>query len=79
MFWGRGFNRHLGHQEITENIIPQADLVFLVTSALQPLTESEQSFIQLINRWRKRIVVIVNKCDVRVPSPSAALLRSQRD
>ena len=53
-----------GHQEISENLIPRADLILFTTSADRPFTESERSFLNLIQTWRKQIVIVVNKVDL---------------
>ena len=37
-----------GHQQLTDNFIPQADLVLFLTSADRPFTESETKFIKQI-------------------------------
>ena len=44
--------------------MPRADLVLFVTSADRPFTESERAFLEIIHRWRKRIVCVVNKIDL---------------
>eukprot|EP00462_Mataza_sp_D1_P026511 CAMPEP_0175126352 /NCGR_PEP_ID=MMETSP0087-20121206/3801_1 /TAXON_ID=136419 /ORGANISM="Unknown Unknown, Strain D1" /LENGTH=963 /DNA_ID=CAMNT_0016408245 /DNA_START=44 /DNA_END=2932 /DNA_ORIENTATION=- len=54
----------LGHQAITERFLPQSDLVLFVTSAERPLTESERQVIKKIKEWNRKVVVVVNKCDM---------------
>ncbi|MBU0754516.1 MAG: dynamin family protein [Planctomycetes bacterium] len=54
------------HQEITEKFIPKADLVLFVTSIDRPFTETEHQFLSFIaGQWRKKIVVILTKVDMR--------------
>jgi len=53
-----------GHQEISESLIPRADLVMFTTSADRPYTDSERKFLNLIRSWRKQIVIVVNKVDL---------------
>lgn len=54
------------HQEITERFIPKADLILFVTSIDRPFTETEHQFLSFIARqWRKKIVVILTKIDMR--------------
>lgn len=53
-----------GHQELTEAIIPRADLILFVTSADRPFSDSERAFLRQIWQWRKKIVVVVNKMDM---------------
>lgn len=55
----------LGHQAITEKFLPHSDLVLFVTSAERPLTESERQIIKRIREWDRKVVVVVNKCDLR--------------
>ena len=52
------------HERLTNEFVPQADLVLFVTSADRPFTESERSFLENIRNWGKKIVVVVNKVDV---------------
>eukprot|EP00939_MAST-03C_sp_MAST-3C-sp1_P001740 g1740.t1 len=52
------------HQEITEALIPNMDLVLFVTSADRPFTESESNFLSMIRSWRKSIVLVINKVDI---------------
>lgn len=54
------------HQEITEGFIPRADLILFVTSIDRPFTETEYRFLSFISgQWRKKIVVILTKVDIR--------------
>ena len=52
------------HERLTSEFVPQADLVFFVTSADRPFTESERTFLQDIRDWGKKIVVVINKIDL---------------
>jgi small GTP-binding protein len=51
------------HEALTQRFVPRADIVFFVTSADRPFTESEREFMEDIREWGKKIVVIVNKID----------------
>jgi small GTP-binding protein len=53
------------HQEITEDFIPRADLVLFVTSIDRPLTESERQFLSYIQRWGKKVIIVLNKIDTK--------------
>ncbi|MBA2647146.1 MAG: dynamin family protein, partial [Pyrinomonadaceae bacterium] len=53
------------HQEITEDFIPRADLVLFITSIDRPLTESERQFLSYIQQWGKKIVIVLNKIDMK--------------
>ncbi len=52
------------HEALTQHFVPNADIVFFVTSADRPFTESERQFMEDIREWGKKIVVIVNKIDL---------------
>jgi small GTP-binding protein len=52
------------HERLTNEFVPQADLVLFVTSADRPFTESERAFLQNIRDWGKKIVVVINKIDL---------------
>lgn len=52
------------HERLTNEFVPQADLVLFVTSADRPFTESERVFLENIRDWGKKVVVIVNKVDL---------------
>mmetsp|Transcript_10490 Transcript_10490/g.15585 ORF Transcript_10490/g.15585 Transcript_10490/m.15585 type:complete len:662 (-) Transcript_10490:307-2292(-) len=53
----------LGHEEMTRRMLPAADLIVFITSSDRPFAESERQFLQSIQPYRKRIVVVVNKID----------------
>jgi GTP-binding protein EngB required for normal cell division len=52
------------HEALTQHFVPNADIVFFVTSADRPFTESERKFMEDIREWGKKIVVILNKIDM---------------
>jgi small GTP-binding protein len=52
------------HEALTQHFVPNADIVFFVTSADRPFTESERLFMEDIREWGKKIVVILNKIDL---------------
>lgn len=55
------------HQIITENFIHRAELVYFVTSADHPFTESERAFLQLLKgKWGRKILFILNKIDLKI-------------
>jgi small GTP-binding protein len=53
-----------GHEFRTKRWLPHADLILFVISADRPLSESERSFLQSMERYRKQIIVIINKMDL---------------
>jgi small GTP-binding protein len=52
------------HEVMTSEFVPRADLVFFVTSADRPFTETERAFMDRIRAWGKKIVIVVNKSDI---------------
>lgn len=52
------------HETITRKFLPRADIVFFLTSADRPLTESESVFLSQIREWGKKIVIVLNKIDI---------------
>jgi small GTP-binding protein len=52
------------HERVTTDFIPRADIVFFVTSAERPFTETERAFLAAIRDWGKKIVIIINKVDI---------------
>ena len=52
------------HETMTAEFIPRSDLVFFVTSADRPFTETERGFMEQIRGWGKKIIVVVNKSDI---------------
>ncbi|KAL6564348.1 hypothetical protein OROMI_015798 [Orobanche minor] len=51
-------------QRLTEEFVPRADLILFILSADRPLTESEADFLRYIQQWKKKIVFVLNKCDL---------------
>ena len=64
------------HEVMTAEFIPRSDLVFFVTSADRPFTETERSFMEQIRAWGKKIVVVVNKSDILEGATAVAEIRS---
>jgi len=52
------------HEALTKKFVPRADMVLFVTSADRPFTESERAFLETIQEWGKKVVLIVNKVDL---------------
>ncbi|EFC38948.1 predicted protein [Naegleria gruberi] len=52
------------HQTITETFVPRADLIIFLTSAERPFSESEHTFLEMIRKWGKKVVVCINKYDL---------------
>lgn len=52
------------HEEITSLFIPRSDLILFVTSADRPYTESEKIFLEKIQSWGKKVVLVINKIDI---------------
>jgi small GTP-binding protein len=64
------------HEAMTAEFIPRSDLVFFVTSADRPFTETERAFMEQIRGWGKKIVVVVNKSDILEGAPEMSEIRS---
>jgi small GTP-binding protein len=52
------------HEQITQKFIPRSDLVLFVTSADRPFTESERAFLERIQQWGKKVMIVINKIDI---------------
>jgi small GTP-binding protein len=52
------------HETLTQRFVPRSDIVFFVTSADRPFTESEREFMEGVKDWGKKIVVVINKIDL---------------
>lgn len=52
------------HEALTQRFVPRSDIVFFVTSADRPFTESEREFMEGVKDWGKKIVVVINKIDL---------------
>jgi len=52
------------HEQLTQQFVPRSDMVLFVTSADRPFTESERAFMESIQDWGKKIVVVINKVDL---------------
>ena len=64
------------HETMTAEFIPRSDLVFFVTSADRPFTETERGFMEQIRAWGKKIVVVVNKSDILENAGQMSQIRS---
>ncbi len=52
------------HELLTKEYIPRSDMVLFVTSIDRPFTESERAFLEQIQQWGKKIVLVINKIDL---------------
>ncbi|MCB1206317.1 MAG: dynamin family protein [Verrucomicrobiae bacterium] len=63
------------HQQITEQFLPMADLVLFVFSVTNPWGASTWEFLDRIHhQWKKKIVFILQQCDLRTEEEVAAIL-----
>jgi small GTP-binding protein len=53
-----------GHETLTRDFVPRADLVLFVSSADRPFSESERAFLEAIKGWGKKVVFVINKVDL---------------
>ncbi len=64
-----------GHQQITEQFLPMADLVLFVFSVTNPWGASTWEFLDRIHhQWKKKVVFILQQCDLRTEEEVAAIL-----
>ena len=54
---------HVDHTKITHKLLPVADIILFVTSADRPFPDSERKLLQSIQRFRKNLVIVLNKID----------------
>ena len=52
------------HEQLTASFLPRADLLLLVTSADRPFSESERTFLQHTQQYRKKVVLVLGKVDL---------------
>jgi small GTP-binding protein len=64
------------HEAVTQQFVPESDLVLFVTSADRPFTESERAFIERIREWGKKLVLVVNKVDFLTADGDVAKVRA---
>lgn len=63
------------HQRITEQFLPMADLVLFVFSVTNPWGASAWDLLDRIHhQWRKKIVFVLQQCDLRTEEEVTAIL-----
>ena len=68
------------HQALSEGFLPRADLVLFLTSADRPFTESERQFLELVRRWGRAVIMVVNKADLlETPEAREQVRQLRRD
>lgn len=56
------------HQEITQEFIPNSDLIFFVFFAKNPYTRSAWELLDYVNtEWRKKVVFVLQQADLAKP------------
>ena len=60
---GIGSSRHENTQT-TYDFLPEADALIFVTSVEGPLTETEEQFLRDIQKYQRKLFVVVNKIDL---------------
>ncbi len=69
-----------GHQDITENFIPRADVILFVFSVANPWTQSAWKFLDLLQaKWLKNVVFVLQQIDLREPSEIEIIRRHLQD
>lgn len=70
-----GTNAVMRHHEVlTREIVPRADVVLFLTSADRPFSETERTFLVMLNEWQRNVVIVVNKIDLLNDQERAAVL-----
>ena len=60
------------HQEITQEFIPNSDLIFFVFFAKNPYTRSAWELLDYVNQeWRKKVVFVLQQADLTKPEELA--------
>jgi len=64
-----------GHQQITEQFLPMADLAIFVFSVTNPWGATTWDFLDRIHhQWKKKIIFVLQQCDLRTEEEVAAIL-----
>lgn len=64
-----------GHQQITEQFLPMADLAIFVFSVTNPWGATTWDFLDRIHhQWKKKIIFVLQQCDLRTDEEVAAIL-----
>jgi small GTP-binding protein len=64
-----------GHQRITEQFLPMADLAIFVFSVTNPWGATTWDFLDRIHhQWKKKIIFVLQQCDLRTDEEVAAIL-----
>ncbi len=67
------------HQTITEQFVPQADLILFVFSVVNPWGASAWQFLELLQkRWLKNVVFVLQQVDLRDPAEVEAIIQHLR-
>src|ERR1051326_7252875 len=69
-----------GHQAITENFVPRADVVLFVFSVVNPWTQSAWKLLeQLQEKWLKNVVFVLQQTDLRERTEIEIIRRHLQD
>ena len=69
-----------GHQAITENFVPRADVVLFVFSVVNPWTQSAWNLLeQLQEKWLKNVVFVLQQTDLRERTEIEIIRRHLQD
>lgn len=52
------------HERLSREFVPRSDLVFFLTSAERPFSESEREYMSIIRDWGTKIILVVTKVDI---------------
>lgn len=69
-----------GYVAVIEDFVPMADLVLVVLPVTNPWGSAMWRFLGCLHRvWLRRVVVVLQQCDLRPPGEVAAVARAVRD
>ncbi len=67
------------HEEITEQFVPQADLIIFVFSVVNPWGASAWEFLALLQKkWLKNVIFVLQQMDLREPAEVEAVSQHLR-
>ncbi len=67
------------HQTITEQFVPQSDLIIFVFSVVNPWGASAWQFLELLQkRWLKNVIFVLQQQDLRDPAEVEAVMQHLR-
>ncbi len=63
------------HDETTEKFLHRADIILLVMLATQAMTQSNVEYLQQFKHFGKKVVIVINQCDLLTDEERVAVRR----